>query len=67
MRKENLKLWMAVVLHAVIIGLSVTYLLQTMMPQTIVGWLLWILVCACAGRSILRIAALAKQAGKDKE
>ena len=64
MRKDNMKIWVSVVLSAVILGLSVTYFMHATLPQSAVDWVLWVLVTLVAIRSIMRIAVLAKQAGK---
>lgn len=64
MRKDNMKIWLSVVLSAVILGLSVTYFMHATLPQSAVDWVLWVLVALVAIRSIMRIAVLAKQAGK---
>ena len=66
MRKDNMKIWLSVVLSAVILGLSVTYFMHATLPQSAVDWVLWVLVALVAIRSIMRIAVLAKQAGREQ-
>lgn len=65
----NTKQWLGVILSAVVLGLSVVYLINMWMPQETIDWILWAVVALVAIRSIARIAQLAKQAGQteDKE
>ena len=67
MNKEILRLWLSVVLSAVILGLAVTYLMQTWMPEDTLGWVIWGVVALIALRSVFRIATLAAEAGKVKK
>lgn len=67
MNKEILRLWLSVVLSAVILGLAVTYLMQTWMPEDTLGWVIWGVVALIAVRSVFRIATLAAEAGKVKK
>ena len=67
MNKEILRLWISVVLSAVILGLAVTYLMQTWMPEDTLGWVIWGVVALIAVRSVFRIATLAAEAGKVKK
>ena len=67
MNKEILRLWISVVLSAVILGLAVTYLMQTWMPEDTLGWGIWGVVALIAVRSVFRIATLAAEAGKVKK
>ena len=62
------RLWLGVILSAVVLGLAVVYLLQMWMPQNALNWVVYAAVALIAIRSVVRIAALAKQAGeKEKE
>ena len=62
------KLWIGVILSAVVLGLAVVYLLEMWMPQNALNWGIYAAVALIAIRSVVRIAALAKQAGeKEKE
>ena len=62
------RLWIGVILSAVVLGLAVVYLLQMWMPQNALNWGLYVAVALIAIRSVVRIAGLAKQAGeKEKE
>ena len=62
------RLWIGVILSAVVLGLAVVYLLEMWMPQNALNWVVYIAVALIAIRSVVRIAALAKQAGeKEKE
>ncbi len=62
------KLWLVVILSAVVLGLAVVYLLEMWMPQNGLNWGLYVAVALIAIRSVVRIAALAKLAGeKEKE
>ena len=62
------KLWLGVILSAVVLGLAVVYLLQMWMPQNALNWGLYAAVALIAIRSVVRIAQLAKVAGeKEKE
>ena len=67
MNKDILRLWISVVLSAVILGLAVTYLMQTWMPEDTLGWVIWGVVALIALRSVFRIATLAAEAGKVKK
>lgn len=62
------RLWLGVILTAVVLGLAVVYLLEMWMPQNGLNWGLYVAVALIAIRSVVRIAGLAKLAGeKDKE
>ena len=62
------KLWLGVILTAVVLGLAVVYLLEMWMPQNGLNWGLYVAVALIAIRSVVRIAGLAKLAGeKEKE
>ena len=61
------KLWLGVILSAVVLGLAVVYLLEMWMPQNALNWGLYVAVALIAIRSVVRIAALAKQAGEKSE
>ena len=58
------KLWLGVILSAVVLGLAVVYLLRMWMPQDALNWVVYVAVALIAIRSVVRIAALAKQAGE---
>lgn len=61
------KKWLGVVLSAVVLGLSVVYLMNKWMPETTIEWILWVVAALIGVRSVLRIAQLAKEAGKSEE
>ena len=62
------KLWLGVILSAVVLGLAVVYLLRMWMPQDTLNWVVYVAVALIAIRSVVRIAQLAKVAGeKEKE
>ena len=61
------KLWLGVILSAVVLGLAVVYLLEMWMPQNGLNWGLYVAVALIAIRSVVRIAALAKLAGEKNE
>ena len=61
------KLWLGVILSAVVLGLAVVYLLRMWMPQDALNWGLYVAVALIAIRSVVRIAALAKLAGEKNE
>ena len=61
------RLWIGVILSAVVLGLAVVYLLQMWMPQNALNWGIYAAVALIAIRSVVRIAALAKQAGKKEK
>lgn len=62
------RLWIGVILSAVVLGLAVVYLLEMWMPQNALNWVVYVAVALIAIRSVVRIAALAKLAGeKEKE
>lgn len=62
------RLWIGVILSAVVLGLAVVYLLEMWMPQNALNWVVYVAVALIAIRSVVRIAGLAKLAGeKEKE
>ena len=61
------KLWLGVILSAVVLGLAVVYLLRMWMPQDALNWVVYIAVALIAIRSVVRIAQLAKVAGEKSE
>ena len=60
-------IWLGVILSAVVLGLAVVYLLEMWMPQNALNWVVYVAVALIAIRSVVRIAALAKQAGEKNE
>ena len=58
------RLWLGVILSAVVLGLAVVYLLEMWMPQNALNWVVYVAIALIAIRSVVRIAALAKQAGE---
>ena len=61
------RLWLGVILTAVVLGLAVVYLLEMWMPQNALNWGLYVAVALIAIRSVVRIAQLAKVAGEKSE
>lgn len=61
------KLWLGVILSAVVLGLAVVYLLRMWMPQDALNWGLYVVVALIAIRSVVRIAQLAKVAGEKND
>lgn len=61
------RLWIGVILSAVVLGLAVVYLLRMWMPQNTLNWVVYVAVALIAIRSVVRIAALAKLAGEKSE
>ena len=61
------KLWLGVILSAVVLGLAVVYLLEMWMPQNALNWGLYVVVALIAIRSVVRIAQLAKVAGEKND
>jgi hypothetical protein len=61
------RLWLGVILSAVVLGLAVVYLLRMWMPQDALNWVVYIAVALIAIRSVVRIAQLAKVAGEKSE
>ena len=64
---QNISKWLGVVLSAVVLGLSVVYLINMWMPECTKQWVLWGAVALIAIRSVMRIAQLAKAAGKAED
>lgn len=64
---QNISKWLGVVLAAVVLGLSVVYLINMWMPECTKQWVLWGAVALIAIRSVMRIAQLAKAAGKAED
>ena len=60
-------IWLGVILSAVVLGMAVVYLINTWMPACTKQWIVWAVVALIAARSVMRIAQLAKQAGKTEE
>ncbi len=58
---------MGVILSAVVLGLSVTFLTRLWRPQDAAHWILWSVGLLIAIRSIGRIAELAKQIGAKED
>ena len=58
------RLWLGVILSAVVLGLAVVYLLRMWMPQNALNWVVYVAVALIAIRSVVRIAQLAKVAGE---
>ena len=61
------RLWLGVILTAVVLGLAVVDLLRMWMPQNGLNWGLYVAVALIAIRSVVRIAGLAKLAGEKNE
>ena len=61
------KLWLGVILSAVVLGLAVVYLLRMWMPQDALNWVVYVAVALIAIRSVVRIAQLTKVAGEKSE
>lgn len=57
--------WLSVILSAVVLGLSVSYILKMWMPVEVVDWILMVVVALIAIRSVVRIAQLAKEKGEE--
>lgn len=57
--------WLSVILSAVVLGLSVSYILKMWMPVEVVDWILMVVAALIAIRSVVRIAQLAKQKGEE--
>ena len=55
------------ILSAVVLGLSVTFLMRLWRPQDAAHWILWSVGLLIAIRSIGRIAELAKQIGAKED
>ncbi len=49
------KLWLGVILSAVVLGLAVVYLLRMWMPQDALNWVVYVAVALIAIRSVVRI------------
>ncbi|MBR5133707.1 MAG: hypothetical protein IKV29_06350 [Alistipes sp.] len=63
---QNTKKWLGVILSAVVLGLSVVYLINMWMPECPQRWILWGTAAIIALRSVIRIGQLAKEAGRDE-
>lgn len=60
-----MKKWLSVILSAVVLGLSVSYILKMWMPVEVGDWILMVVAALIAIRSVVRIAQLAKQKGEE--
>ena len=57
--------WLSVILSAVVLGLSVSYILKMWMPVEVADWILMVVVALIAIRSVVRIAQLANEKGEE--
>lgn len=57
--------WISVILSAVVLGLSVSYILKMWMPVEVADWILVVVAALIAIRSVVRIAQLAKEKGEE--
>ena len=60
-----MKKWLSVILSAVVLGLSVSYILKMWMPVEVCDWILVVVAALIAIRSVVRIAQLAKEKGEE--
>lgn len=60
-----MKKWLSVILSAVVLGLSVSYILKMWMPVEVADWILVVVAALIAIRSVVRIAQLAKEKGEE--
>ena len=60
-----MKKWLSVILSAVVLGLSVSYILKMWMPVEVADWILVVVAALIAIRSVVRIALLAKEKGEE--
>ena len=67
MTKTQLKNWFGVVITAVVLGLAVTYMINTWQPQDVTHWVLWVVAALISLRSVFRIASLSKEINKKEE
>lgn len=67
MDKQNLRVYISIVISAVLLGLVVEYCVNAWMPTEPNAWILWGASVAVGIVAILRIASLAKLLGKKDE
>ena len=60
-----MKKWLSVILSAVVLGLSVSYILKKWMPVEVADWILVVVAALIAIRSVVRIAQLANEKGEE--
>lgn len=60
-----MKKWLSVILSALVLGLSVSYILKMWMPVEVADWILMVVAALIAIRSVVRIAQLAKEKGEE--
>ena len=60
-----MKKWLSVILSAVVLGLSVSYILKMWMPVEVADWILMVVAALIAIRSVVRIAELANEKGEE--
>ena len=60
-----MKKWLSVILSAVVLGLSVSYILKMWMPVEVADWILVVVAALIAIRSVVRIAQLAIEKGEE--
>ena len=60
-----MKKWLSVILSAVVLGLSVSYILKMWMPVEVADWILMVVAALIAIRSVVRIAQLANEKGEE--
>ena len=67
MDKQKLRVYISIVISAVLLGLVVEYCVNAWMPTEPNAWILWGASVAVGIVAILRIASLAKLLGKKDE
>ena len=67
MDKQKLRVYISIVISAVLLGLVVEYCINAWMPTEPNAWILWGASVAVGIVAILRIASLAKLLGKKDE
>ena len=67
MDKQKLRVYISIVISAVLLGLVVVYCINAWMPTEPNAWILWGASVAVGIVAILRIASLAKLLGKKDE
>lgn len=66
--KENIRIWISIVISAVLLGMVVSYCAAGWMPADSIDWILWGAMVLVGFFAVFRIANLAKMLGsKDNE
>lgn len=67
MDKQKLRVYISIVISAVLVGLTVSYCIKAWMPADAMGWIAWGAMAVAGVIAVLRIAMLAKMLSNKEE